>query len=449
MPKNTKILAAKIAVGLAIIPIVIWARKLGPDPRYTGAPGDQTCNIPQCHVGTPLNGGGGNVVLTTSSGTTYTPGQTETITITITDSKAKAYGFQLTARLDSNPANGQAGDFTAGAQQIVLCDLPVGQLKQNGKLCPANASVEFIEHSFPFPKNTNTVTWTPPATNVGSVTLYVAVNAANNDGTENGDHIYTSSLQLTPAGGGGNPPTISSGGVVSASAFSAQAGVAAGTWLEIYGSNLSTNTRSWAGSDFSGNNAPTSLDNVGVTIGGKNAYVDFISPGQVNVQVPDEIPLGAGVALVLTTSGVSSAPYVLQTAALAPALLAPAQAPFMIGGKQYVVAQQTDLTFTGMPSHPAKPGDTLTIYGIGFGPVTPATGAGTIATQATTLTPDKATFLFGQTPATVSYQGLAPSNVGLYQFNIVVPTVPTGDSALTVQIGSVKVNQNLFVNIGR
>jgi hypothetical protein len=60
MRKNTKILAAKIAVGLAVIPIVIWARKLGPDPRYTGAPGDQTCNIPQCHVGTPLNGGGGN-----------------------------------------------------------------------------------------------------------------------------------------------------------------------------------------------------------------------------------------------------------------------------------------------------------------------------------------------------------------------------------------------------
>jgi hypothetical protein len=41
-------------VGLAIIPIVIWAHKFGPDPRHTGAPGDDTCNIPQCHVGTPL-----------------------------------------------------------------------------------------------------------------------------------------------------------------------------------------------------------------------------------------------------------------------------------------------------------------------------------------------------------------------------------------------------------
>jgi len=389
--------------------------------------------------------------LTTSNGTTYTPGgPAETITITITDSKAVVYGFQLSARLDSNPTNGQAGDFTTGAQQIVLCDLPNEPLKANGKLCPANESVEFIEHSFPFPKGTITVTWTPPATNVGTITLYVAANAANgNAGTQPlGDHIYTSSLQLTPASGGNNGPTISSGGVVSASAFSAKAGVAPGTWLEIYGSNLSTTTRSWAGSDFNGNNAPTSLDGVmSVTIGGVNAYIDFISPGQVNVQVPDGIPLGAGVPLVLTNSAGSSSPYALQTSALAPALLAPATAPFMVGSRQYVVAQQTDLTFTGMPSHPAKAGDVLTIYGIGFGPVTPTTGAGVIATQATTLT-NKVTFLFGQTPGTILYQGLAPSNVGLYQFNVQVPTVSAGDSALTVMSGSTKVNQNLFVNVG-
>jgi uncharacterized protein (TIGR03437 family) len=186
---------------------------------------------------------------------------------------------------------------------------------------------------------------------------------------------------------------------------------------------------------------------VGVTIGGKNAYVDYISPGQVNVQVPDNIPLGQGVTLVLTNSGGSTAPYSITTGSLAPALLAPAQAPFMVNNKQYVVAQLVDQTFTGMPSHPAKPGDVLTIYGIGFGPVTPTTPAGTIATQITKLMTN-ATFNFGSTPATVTYQGLAPSNVGLYQFNVVVPNVAVGDTALTVQIGSFKISQNLFVNIG-
>src|SRR5437879_6349582 len=96
--RNSRVLAAKIAVGLGVIPVLIWAHALGPDQRHTGAPGDlflgkiATCAISGCHLGTPLNGGGGNVVLTTSAGTTYTPGQQQTITITITDSKARVYG---------------------------------------------------------------------------------------------------------------------------------------------------------------------------------------------------------------------------------------------------------------------------------------------------------------------------------------------------------------------
>jgi hypothetical protein len=55
-------------------------------PRYTGAPGDSTCANAGCHTGTALNGGGGNVQLTSSAGTSYTPGQQQTLTITITDS---------------------------------------------------------------------------------------------------------------------------------------------------------------------------------------------------------------------------------------------------------------------------------------------------------------------------------------------------------------------------
>src|SRR5215468_9421896 len=104
---NRKITAAKIAVGLCLIPALILAHALGPDPRHTGAPGDMTCAISDCHLGTPVNGGGGNVILSTSSGTTYSPGQQQTITVTITDPKAKVYGFQMSARLDSNPAMGQ------------------------------------------------------------------------------------------------------------------------------------------------------------------------------------------------------------------------------------------------------------------------------------------------------------------------------------------------------
>jgi hypothetical protein len=160
----------------------------GPDPRNTGAPGDQTCARSGCHTGTSLNGGGGNVQLTSSTGTTYTPRQQQTFTITITDSKAKTYGFQMSARLDSNGTNGQAGNFTAGSQQIVICDS--GSLKGSSE-CPFSAPVQFIEHSRPFTTNTINITWTPPSSNAGTVTIYVAANATNGNNADSGDHIYT------------------------------------------------------------------------------------------------------------------------------------------------------------------------------------------------------------------------------------------------------------------
>ena len=97
MQKTTKIATA---VFCGLIPAFLYSYATGPDPRYTGAPGDSTCN--DCHSGTALNGGGGSVQLTSSAGNNYTPGQQQTLTITIDDSKAKVYGFQASARLDSS-----------------------------------------------------------------------------------------------------------------------------------------------------------------------------------------------------------------------------------------------------------------------------------------------------------------------------------------------------------
>jgi uncharacterized protein (TIGR03437 family) len=432
-----------------MLPVLLYCFPTGPDPRNTGAPGDQTCVV--CHAGTALNGGGGGVMLISSAGTTYAPGQQQTLTITITDSRAKIYGFQITARPDSNPSGGQAGDFAPGAQQMVLCD--DGSVKGSSG-CPSSAPVQFLEHNQPFRTNTIIASWTAPSSDVGTVTLYAAANAANGDGTDLGDHIYTAKLQLTPAVPTTNRPTFTPGGVVSASAFNPKAGVAPGTWIEIYGNNLATTTRSWEGSDFSGNQAPTSLDGVSVTIGGVKAYLDYVSPTQVNAQVPDGIPIGSGVPLVLTNSLGQSDPYVLQTSDLAPALLAPAS--FSVSGKQYVVAtfpvtDPNNVVFVGpsgaingVNSQPAKPGDVITLYGIGFGPVSPATGAGVIATQGNSLA-NPVTFLFGQTAATVLYGGLAPGFVGLYQFNLQVPAVGRGDLPLTVQTNGATPNQALYI----
>ena len=127
---------------------------------------------------------------------TYIPGQSQIFTITTTDPVAKVYGFQVSARLDSDPENGQAGDFNTGAQQIVLCD--DGSLKGSAG-CAPTVLVQFIEHSSPFTRNIAAVVWTAPASNVGTVTIYVTAAACNGDATAAGDHVYTAKLQLHPS----------------------------------------------------------------------------------------------------------------------------------------------------------------------------------------------------------------------------------------------------------
>ena len=83
---------------------------------------------------------------------------------------------------------------------------------------------------------------------------------------------------------------------------------------------------------------------------------------------------------------------------------------------------------SGVSTIRANVGDSITIYGIGFGPVTPDISAGQIETQLNQLQ-NSFSVTIGGVPAQVTYAGLTPSIVGLYQFNIVVPNVPASDTA--------------------
>ncbi len=438
---------------------MIHAFSTGPDPGYTGAPGDDPLACASCHTGTPLNGGGGNVVVNFPNGLTYSPGVQQTFSIVITDPVARAYGFQMTARLESNLTGGQAGDFTASGDftketgQVVLCGN--SNLKTATQPCPANFPVQFIEHGQPFLNNTISVLWTPPATDAGNVHIYVAANAANLDGNDTGDHIYTANYVLTSPGTTAPPPVISA--VQSASDFNFHAGLASGTFLEIYGTNLATTSRQFTLADFTqgGTVAPTSLDGVRVTINGIPAFISGVTPGQVNVLAPDDPTIG-NVAVVLTNpQGLPSNSFTIAKNAVAGALLAPAA--FNVG-KQFALAQITgssSLTFAGQPGlinglnfRLPKPGDILTLFAVGCGPVTPNVPFGTVAAGLTALT-HKVDFSFGQTPATVNYSGMTPGLVGLYQFNVVVPNVAPGDYQLNVSEDGVPLSQTMFLSVGQ
>jgi uncharacterized protein (TIGR03437 family) len=240
-------------------------------------------------------------------------------------------------------------------------------------------------------------------------------------------------------------PSIAASGVISASAFGGFNQIAIGGWVEIYGSYLASNSRLWTGNDFIGSNAPTMLDNTSVTIGGQSAFVDYISPGQVNVQVPAGIGTGSQQVTVKTPYGTSAA-FIVTVNPQEPGLLVPSA--FTVKGLEYVVATFPDGAYdlapgaiAGVNSRLAQGGDTITLYGVGFGTVTPSIPPGQVVGQNNALSLP-VQVKFGNQAATVTYAGLAPGLVGLYQFNVVVPNGPYGGfTSLTMTLGGVLLQQ--------
>jgi uncharacterized protein (TIGR03437 family) len=247
------------------------------------------------------------------------------------------------------------------------------------------------------------------------------------------------------------PPAVDT--VVSAGAFGAFSSIAPGSYVEIYGSNLAATTRGWSTKDFNGAAAPTLLDGVSVLIGGRPAYISYVSPSQINALVASDAGIGPMQVVVSGPMGVSS-PYVIDVQATQPGLFAPPS--FQLGGKQFVAALFPDNqtfalpsgAFPGVPSRPAKPGETIVIYGIGFGSVMPNLRAGALVGAASSLTSPLNVYL-GGTPATLLYEGLAPGQTGVYQFNVVVPDISDGTLPLTFDLGGVHGVQNLYVAVQR
>jgi uncharacterized protein (TIGR03437 family) len=245
-------------------------------------------------------------------------------------------------------------------------------------------------------------------------------------------------------------------GVLPASAFSnadATAGnmVAPGTWIEIYGQNLATTTRPWRDSDFQGDTAPTMLDGVTVSIGGVPAFVSYVSPGQVNALVPASVPSGRA-AVTVTNGARTSMPGSITVVAQQPAILT--LPPLDDPRGAYLAAVFSDFTTYALPPFPAysnvptrrpRAGDTIVLYGIGFGPVSPDLPIGRIATQPPFLIGSvEVTFARAASPVrgTITYAGVAPRTVGLYQFNVVLPDIPLFANETTDDFVSVNITLN-------
>jgi uncharacterized protein (TIGR03437 family) len=452
--------------GISLVCVAAQAHEYGPDPRYTGAPGDNktSCISSGCHQGTANSNTSGNVRIVLPGGsTTYVPGQAITVQVQITDPQMKSYGFELTARLASNSTNGQAGDFAAGSDHLtqVLCD--GGSLHDDGngnRVACGSFPVQFVEHntagwqasistkgSF-----TYSFTWTAPAAGAGNVVMYVAANSGTGQRLVSPTDVFTSNVTLTP---GSSAPTPTISNVLNAAGFANGNFVgtmAANTYATVYGTSLSTSTfDTWSNSFTQGPNGPqmpTALDGTTITVGGTPAYITFVSPGQVNFITPNTTATGNGVPVVISVNGTLSANFnvTLQGGGLAPAFFTWQPSTPADYGKYLIAQHQATGTnvgkvglFPGTPpdfTTPAKPGEILVLYGTGFGPTTPPIPPG-IETDPTgsVLYKINATVTLGGINCPVVFAGLGPGLSQVYQFDITVPSsLPAGDHPLIATV---------------
>jgi len=384
MERQRKIFWAKTAAILAVIPALLWAYASGPLPGKAGVPGESTCNEVGCHVGTAVNGGPGSVTVTFPNGQTYTPGVKQHLVVTIADPNQRNWGFQLAARLASD-SKSQAGAFkSTDSLTGVVCgqsptdlfptylDFPAAQN------CPGTKPYTYIEHTGNGASRVSVGSgkyefdWTPPATDVGNIVLYVAGNAANANGTETGDRIYTKNYTLTSGAATPTPVLRASNPVQDA--INNRTQIVPGSWVAVYGTNFAdvpATGKDWTdqatNGHFPNNVLPTTVASVQVLVNDAPAPVWYVFPGQVNFQAPTNISGTATVKVVHNGSASSAA--TVNVAPVSPGVIS-YSADFQTFYPSAQFANTTNIVgdpaVFGNAVKKAKPGDAIVIYVTGL-----------------------------------------------------------------------------------
>lgn len=445
-PSNTPNLVSRASTsGPGIIAIgspIVW--------HPTNAPDTFTANT--TFSSTPVTVDNGAVTIWQQQVPTGSNGEWDVFYMKTTSGGPIAGNINADWNLTMDYTLAAAAFFDQVVQQWVVNGTPVGPVNNGiGSICCASASNPILPgwsyynsgFSAPFPAGLF------PNWQQIYVDPYSLVSAGGINPNTANEFIFALHFTLQSA-----VPMITN--VISASQYGAFPTIAPGSWIEIYGSNLGEIPQEWSSSNFSGVNgayAPTALGGTSVTVDGQAAFTEYVSPGQVNVQVPGGIPSGTQPVIVKTEAG-SSAPFSITVNNTQAGLLAPSS--FDINGNQYVVGLFSDgVTYalppgaiSGVTSRLPKPGDTITLYGIGFGEVNEGIPPGQIASGQTSLAAPLA-FSIGGMTATVSYAGLAPTFVGLYQFDVVVPSISASNAApVTFTLGGVSGTQKLYLAIG-
>jgi adhesin/invasin len=279
---------------------------------------------------------------------------------------------------------------------------------------------------------TGTVTFSVGSVILGTATLYGSLGTATATLTISGGAagLITGSDTITASYGGDssfnpataataltivNPSSVAPSIAGATNAASYNQSYAPGMLLSIFGTNLALSTRSTTGSLP----LPTVADNVSVTVNGVAAPFYYVSPSQLNVQIPYATPTSGKVTLLVSNNG-QTASATIQMAAVAPGIF-------------------TDGNGAPVPTATAARGQNVTVYVSGAGAVTPSAATGAVPVSGTTPAPVGATVVtVGGVQASTGYVGIPSWSVGVLQINFTVPsTAPLGSQSLVVSVGGV------------
>jgi uncharacterized protein (TIGR03437 family) len=219
----------------------------------------------------------------------------------------------------------------------------------------------------------------------------------------------------------GDPvPTTTTAGIVNAA--SSQSAIAPGSLISIYGVNLAPGAAAAISLPL-----PLSLNGTSVTINGIAAPLVFVSGGQINAQVPFEVPPGSA-SLSIRAGALKSAPVSFTVQAVAPGVLP-------------VVQNCLDGAVNSKQS-PVQVGQLITLWVTGQGPVDSPIATGDAAPADPIALPlaDVRAQIGGQ-DAQVVFAGMAPGLAGLMQVNVMVPATVVGQQPVMLTVGGVASNQ--------
>ena len=406
-------------------------------PAFTSGgdfPGESSCT--RCHYYRIDTGPGEHQLEidgVSASEFSYVPGETVSMILKFQDEDAKVNGFLLTARTGDGCDSG--GSFEPGpppkgdrvkvrqGDSVFSRPEPCGdRLKEvhwaTHSLVKEGTSVEWE------------MLWTPPATYSGPVTIAYAINGADGNGAASFDSVYFGQVVVQGSTETLDPPVITDGGFSLVGLADGDAIAALGSFASLEGMHFAVSDGGRSAVDESGRSS-TVIDDVCVEVGNHRAALYQVTADSILFEIPPDAGLGATSVRVIRFCDMAG-PKASESVAFSTVAVRPRFLEFGDGEATHLAVVRPNLelfaaagAIDGHRTRPAEPGDLVTVFGSGFGPLAPARQAGEVVHGLRERASSAFRVLVGllQVPAAdMVYVGAAPQYGALQQLTFRVPT---------------------------